>query len=82
MATATFKPFVKIEKSQYEKKDIESYGEITLKFGMYSGCRIKDIIEGDVEYAKLVYANLISKNDYDSPTTKAIKKYFQHKLEM
>jgi hypothetical protein len=82
MATATFKPFVKIEKSQYEKKDIESYGEITLKFGMYSGCRIKDIIEGDVEYAKWVYANLISKNDYDSPTTKAIKKYFQHKLEM
>ena len=82
MATATFKPFVKIEKSQYEKKDIESYGEITLKFGMYSGCRIKDIIEGDVEYAKWVYANLISKNDYDSPTTKAIKKYFKHKLEM
>ena len=82
MATATFKPFVKIEKSEFEKKDVESYGEITLRFGMYSGCRIKDIIEGDVEYAKWAWENMISKNEYDSPTSKAIKKYFQHKLEL
>ena len=82
MATETFKPFVKIEKSEYEKRDIETYGDITLRFGMYSGCRIKDIIEGDAEYAKWVYANMISKNEHDSPTSKAIKKYFQHKLEM
>lgn len=82
MATATFKPFVKIEKSEYEKKDIETYGDITLRFGQYSGCRIKDVIEGDVEYAKWAWENMISKNEYDSPTSKAIKKYFQHKLEM
>jgi len=82
MATENYKTFVKIEKSEYEKRDIETYGDITLRFGMYSGCRIKDIIEGDAEYAKWVYTNMISKNEHDSPTSKAIKKYFQHKLEM
>lgn len=83
MATAaTYKPFVKIEKREYEKKEIDSYGEITLKFGQYKDCRIKDIIEGDIEYAKWVYEAMISKNEYDSPTNKAIKKYFQHKLNL
>ena len=82
MATATYKPFVKIEKTEYEKKDIETYGDITLRFGQYAGCRIKDVIEGDNEYAKWIWENMISKNEHESPTSKAIKKYFHPKLEM
>jgi hypothetical protein len=85
MATGTFKPFVKIEKSNYnetEKRDVESYGDITLRFGQYKDCRIKDIIEGDAEYAKWLWETNISKNDYDSPTTRAIKKFFQYKLKL
>lgn len=79
-----YKKFVKIENKneEYEIKDIESYGEITLRIGKYAGCRIMDIIEGDEKYAKWLYTNSISSNEYDSPTNKAIKKYFKHKLNV
>tara|TARA_R110002153_G_scaffold210153_1_gene362795 strand:+ start:580 stop:831 length:252 start_codon:yes stop_codon:yes gene_type:complete len=78
-----FKTFVKIEKTaDFEKRDIESYGEITLRFGQYKDCRIKDIIEGDVEYAKWVWENAISCSEIETPTSMAIKKYFKSKLNL
>jgi len=77
-----FKPFVKVEREIYNVKDIESYGDIVILYGQYAGCRIKDIINGDLEYSKWLYENSISKNEYNSPTSKAICKYFKHKIEL
>jgi len=80
---ASFREFVKIEKSgDFEKRDIETYGEITLRFGQYKDCRIKDIIEGDKEYAMWVWDNAIKNSEYDTPTSQAIKKYFKYKLNI
>ena len=79
----SYKQFVKIEKQNetFEERDVESYGDITLRFGKYKDCRISDVINGDKQYAQWLYENSIMKNEYESPTTFAIKKYFQHRLK-
>ena len=81
---SSYKTFVKIENKQnetHEERDVETYGDITLKFGKYNGCRISDVINGDRQYSIWLYENSIKKNVFESPTTFAIKKYFQHFLE-
>lgn len=80
---ATYKTFVKIEKTaDYEKRDIETYGEITLRFGQYKDCRICDIVAGDPEYAMWLWENAISKSEIETPTSKALKKYLKSKLNL
>jgi len=81
----SYKQFVKIENKQnesYEERDVESYGDITLRFGKYKDCRISDVISGDKQYAQWLYENSIKNNTFESPTTFAIKKYFEFRLKI
>ena len=76
MSSQRFKPFVFKGLEKHESKAIDSYGDITMNFGKYTGNRISDIVKGDPEYVKWLIPNLKT----ETATGKAIHKYFTEKL--
>lgn len=60
----------------YESKPIESYENIKLLFGKHKDKTIKEIADNDMKYVEW----LLPKMKTDTPTGKAMHKYFTSRM--
>ena len=64
--------------SEYIPKPIESYESIKMLFGKYKDKTIKEVADMDIKYTKW----LLPKLKLETPTNKAMHKYFQSRINI
>jgi len=67
-----------METQEYVAKPIESYESIKMLFGKHKDKTIKEIADLDINYVKW----LLPKMKTETPTSKAMHKYFESRIKV